>query len=59
MTFEEVLKEPTDKQKILDFIDEVEKEHPYKIYGQAESYSPYNEGWCDALDRIRTFIESL
>lgn len=59
MTFDEVLKEPSDKQKILDFIDEIENEHQYKIYGNRETYSQYNEAWCDALDRVRGFIENM
>lgn len=59
MTFDEVLKESSDKQKILDFIDKIKNEHPYKVYGQAETYSPYNEAWCDALDRVSAFIENM
>lgn len=59
MTYEEVLYAPSDRQKILDYIDEVEKEHPYKVYGDRDSYSEYNEGWCDALDRVRSFIDNM
>lgn len=33
-------------------IEEAEALHPYKVYGNAETYSQYNEGWCDALDFI-------
>ena len=51
--------EQFDKQKILNFIDGVEKEHPYKVYGDAETYSQYNEAWCDALDRVRGFIDRM
>lgn len=57
--FNKVSKEESDKQKILEFIDDVEKEHPYKVYGMPETYNKYNEAWCDALDRVRCFIESM
>ena len=59
MTFDEVLQPKSDREKILDFIDEVETEHQYKVYGQPESYSKYNEGWCDALDIVRNFVENM
>lgn len=59
MTFDEVLKEPSDKQKILDYIDEIETEHPYHVYGRAETCNPYNEGWCDALNRLYSHIEGM
>lgn len=46
-----------EKQAILDYIDAIENEHPYKVSGEPETYSQYNEAWCDALDRVRSFIE--
>lgn len=59
MTFDEVLREPSDKEKILDFCEELYKEHPYKVQGEADTYSQYNEAWKDCLDRVTSFIESL
>lgn len=53
MTFNETC------DKLLKFIDEVEKEHSYKVLGDTETYSPYNEAWCDALDRVRGFVEAM
>lgn len=47
------------KQKILSVISEIENEHPYKQRGCRETYSEYNEGWCDALTRIEAYIESM
>ena len=47
------------KQKILAVISEIENEHPYKRWGCRETYSEYNEGWCDALTRIEACIESM
>ena len=49
----------SDIPQILKFIDDIEKEHPYKVCGMRESYSQYNEAWNDALDRVRGLIESL
>ena len=40
-------------------IERTAKEHPYKVYGDADSYSPYNEGWTDALDRLESIIDSI
>ena len=59
MTFDEVLREPSDKEKILEFCEKLYKEHPYKVHGDADSYSQYNEAWNDCLNRITSFIESL
>lgn len=59
MTFEDVLQEPSDKEKILEFIWELEREHPYKVQGDPETYCSYNEAWTDALDRVENFINSL
>lgn len=47
-----------ERNKILKFIDEVESQFPYKVYGNYDTYCKYNEGWCDSLDRIRSFIEN-
>lgn len=33
-------------------IEEAEKMHPYKVVGNSETYSDYNQGWCDALEYI-------
>ena len=34
-------------------LDAIEEENPYRIIGQRETYSQYNEGWQDATGRIR------
>ena len=39
--------------------DALEKEHPYKQRGNPDSYSSYNEGWCDAIDRMQSILRSL
>lgn len=37
---------------LQDILAEAEMLHPYKVYGKHETYSQYNEGWCDALHYI-------
>ena len=34
-------------------LDAIEEENPYRIIGQRETYSQYNEGWQDVIGRIR------
>ena len=43
-------------KEILDVLDEIEKEHPYKVIGRPETYSSYNEAWRDAVDRVRGLV---
>ncbi len=38
--------------EITEVIGEVEDMHPYKQWGDRDSYSQYNEGWSDACDVI-------
>lgn len=45
------------KEKLLDIIDEIGSEHPYKISGVTETYSQYNEAWADCCDKISRKIE--
>ena len=33
-------------------LDMIEKEHPYKVPGDRDTYGKYNEGWSDAIDRV-------
>ena len=43
-------------EKIL---EEIEAEHPYKIPGNYDSYSQYNEAWQDAIYRVRVKLEEF
>lgn len=45
------------KKEILDLIDEIGSEHPYKILGKEETYSQYNEAWADCCDRVARKID--
>ena len=37
--------------KIIKQLEELEKEYPYRVVGEPETYSQYNEGWRDCIDR--------
>lgn len=41
------------KNELEKILEEIEAEHPYKVPGKPDTYSQYNEGWQDALDRVR------
>ena len=38
--------------ELLKQLEAVEKEYPYKVVGQPETYSQYNEAWQDCIDRV-------
>ena len=40
------------KDKLLALIQEVMQEHPYKVPGNHDTYSDYNQGWEAALDTL-------
>lgn len=40
-------------------LDIIETEHPYKVPGKRDTYSQYNKGWSDAIDRMRGELENL
>ena len=44
-------------QELEKILEEIEAEHPYKIPGDCDSYSQYNEAWQDAIDRVRGRLE--
>lgn len=45
--------------KVEEILDKIEAEHPYKVPGDYDSYSQYNEGWQDALDRVSGELGNL
>ena len=47
------------RQDAIDVLDVLCQEHRYKIPGNAETYSQYNEAWQDALDRAEGAIGNL
>jgi hypothetical protein len=44
--------------KLLEKLEELEKEHLYRVIGKHETYDPYNQGWSDAIDRVIDIIEN-
>ena len=44
---------------VLKVTTKVEKIHPYKVVGDRDSYSPYNEGWSDCVSLIESYLEKL
>lgn len=38
---------------------EIASEHPYKIVGNPDTYSQYNEAWQDCADRFEQLLISL
>ena len=48
-----VFDQPTtyDIDEIIEQLEKLEKEHPYKVIGQPNTYSQYNEAWQDCIDR--------
>lgn len=42
--------------QILEQIESLEREHPYKIQGSPNTYGPYNEAWQDCCDRAEGIV---
>lgn len=41
---------------LIEKIDAVSNEHPYKVVGDTDTYGQYNEGWADACDRLTAVL---
>lgn len=54
-----VFDQPTayDIDEIIEQLGKLEKEHPYKMIGQPNTYSQYNEGWQDCIDRVLDIVK--
>ena len=46
-----------DIDKVIEQLEELEKEHPYKVIGQPDTYSQYNEAWRDCMDRVLGIVK--
>ena len=44
-------------KQILEEIESLGREHPYKILGIPDTYSHYNEAWQDCVDRVEGIIQ--
>lgn len=46
------------REDVIILIDEATEIHPYKVIGDSETYSNYNQGWEDACNWLYANIES-
>lgn len=46
-----------DADKVVKQLEKLEKEHPYKVIGQPDTYSQYNEAWQDCMDRVLGIVK--
>ena len=46
------------RERLIILVDEGAELHPYKVVGDSETYSNYNQGWTDAFDWLYANIES-
>ena len=47
------------RKAVKEVLRKVEMIHPYRVWGDRDSYSPYNEGWEDAVCLIEEKIAKL
>lgn len=48
-----------EKEWVLEAVKHTDDMYPYKVLGEYDTYSQYNEGWSDACDYIRGELETL
>ena len=46
-----------DIDKVIEQVEKLEKEHPYRVIGQPDTYSQYNEAWQDCMDRVLGIVK--
>ena len=46
------------RKDVIILIDEATELHPYKVIGDSETYSNYNQGWEDACNWLYAHVES-
>lgn len=54
IAFDETIEIIERMDKLSEVLTEAEQLHPYKILGDPYTYTPYNEGWNDALGYIES-----
>ena len=47
------------RQAAIDALEKVAELYPWRVPGDRDSYSSYNEAWQDALNRVENEIEAL
>ena len=46
-----------DVDNVIEQLEKLEKEHPYRVIGQPDTYSQYNEAWQDCMDRVLEIVK--
>ena len=46
-----------DLEYVIEQLEELGKEHPYKVIGQPNTYSQYNEVWQDCIDKVMGIVK--
>ena len=53
------MNENISRKAILKELERIEEIHPYKVIGDRDSYSPYNEAWADCISLIEERLQFL
>ena len=53
------MKDPIERQAVIDALEKVAALFPWKVPGNRDSYDRYNEAWNDAIGRAEIEIEEL
>lgn len=48
-----------DERELINFLKQIEGDHPYKVFGNPDTYSQYNEAWQDCVDRVEAFVSNF
>ena len=46
------------RKDVVTLIDKATEMYPYKVIGDSDTYSKYNEGWADACNWLYAYIDS-
>lgn len=45
--------------KIIEQLEKLRQEYPYKVVGEYDTYSTYNEAWSDCSDRAIAIVKGV
>ena len=48
-----------ESKMLLSILTKIAEQHPYRVHGDSETYSSYNEGWVDAIDRMEGCVREM
>lgn len=55
----ELYEDAVSRKRVIILIDEASEIHPYKVVGDSDTYSNYNQGWSDACDWLYANIDGI